>query len=189
MDKRGFMRELDYHLRDLSISERKDILEDYTDHFKIGEIDGKTEQDVVLELGSPFAIAQSRLATSQHMQMGDEETTTTYERKSPTHLTRSFIIGIILFLINLIVVAGPAVALFSIWLSGWAVAISFTLAPVAWIVSLFIQSDRGDLATFFIVLTLTSIGVLIGIAMIPITKLFYRLTMKYILWNVRMIRG
>ncbi|WP_117168350.1 DUF1700 domain-containing protein [Paraliobacillus sediminis] len=185
MDKRGFMRELDYHLRDLSISERKDILEDYSDHFKIGEIDGKTEQDVVLELGSPRTIAQNRLGDRQLV--GDQTRPSSYERKSNPF--RSFFLLILLVIFNLIVVVGPAIGLFAVWISVWAVSISFTLAPGFWMFSFINQSVIDVTAEFFVVLTLTSIGVLIGLAMIPISKVSYRIVRGYLKWNVRLIGG
>lgn len=185
MDRRGFMRELDYHLRDLPVSEKKDILQDYDDHFKIGEIDGKTEQDIILELGSPLTIAQTRLGDRQFV--GNQTRPSSYERKPNPF--RSVFLLIILVFFNLIVVVGPAIGLFGVWFSVWAVSISFTLAPGFWMFSFINQTVIDASAEFFVVLTLTSIGVLIGLAMIPISKVSYKIVRGYIKWNVRLIGG
>lgn len=185
MDKRGFMRELDYRLRDLPVSEKKDILQDYDDHFKIGEIDGKTEQDVILELDSPLTIAQNRLGDRQLV--NDQARTPSYERKSNPFRSLFLLIMVIFF--NLVFVVGPAIGLFAVWISGWAVSISFTLAPVLWLLSFINDSVIDVTAEFFVVLTLTSIGVLIGLAMIPVSKFSYKIVRGYLKWNVRLIGG
>lgn len=179
------MRELDYHLRVLPVSEKKDILQDYDDHFKIGEIDGKTEQDVVLELGSPLAIAQNRLGDRQLVD--DQTRAPLYHRKSNPF--RAVFLVIVLVFFNLIIVVGPAIGLFAVWISGWVVSISFTLAPAFWIFSFINQSVIDVAAEFFVVLTMTSIGVLIGLAMIPISKFSYKIVKGYLKWNVRLIGG
>ncbi|GGM33181.1 membrane protein [Paraliobacillus quinghaiensis] len=185
MEKRGFMRELEYHLRGLSVADKKDILQDYEDHFKIGEIDGKSEQDVILELGSPRMIAQERLAERQTV----HSATNSISPENKSNLARSLFLAIVLLLFNLIIMLGPFVGLLGVLVGFWAVAISFTLAPFAWLFSLFVQPGAEVWAEFFVVLTMASVGVLIGVAMIFITKVCYRIVKSYIKWNVRIIRG
>ena len=187
MDKRGFMRELEYHLRNLPVSERKDILQDYDDHFKIGEIDGKAEQDVILELGSPRMIAQDKVAKHQVVSRATDSTDPVYQHKSNT--LRSLFLTIVLILFNLIIMVGPFIGVLGVLVSFWAVAISFTLAPFAWLFSFFVYPGTDVWAEFFVVLTLASVGILIGVAMVFITKICYRIVKSYLKWNVRIIRG
>lgn len=43
----------DYLLKYYSEEESLDILRDYEEYFLNGKLDGKTEQEIILELGSP----------------------------------------------------------------------------------------------------------------------------------------
>jgi len=181
------MRELEYHLRGLAVSDKKDILQDYDDYFKIGEIDGKSEQDVILELGSPRMIAQERLAERQTVHSATDSVDPVYKHKSNT--AQSLFLAIVLILFNLIIIAGPFFGLLGVLVGFWAIAISFTLAPFAWLFSFFLQPGIDIWAEFFVVLTLASIGILIGVAMVFITKGCYRIVKSYLKWNIRIIRG
>ncbi len=58
MKRIDFLNELYHYLRVLSHEERNDILEDYREHFREGEIEGKTEEQICEELGSPLECAK-----------------------------------------------------------------------------------------------------------------------------------
>ncbi|MFB1049706.1 DUF1700 domain-containing protein [Paraliobacillus sp. JSM ZJ581] len=195
MDKQNFMKELAYHLRELSSHDRNDILQDYEDIFKIAEIDGKDEQSIILELGTPRLIAQKRIADCNMSHFSQEK-----ENKQVVHASsntsrspmRSLIFALILIVFNVVVVLGPAIALFAVWLSVCAIAVGFSLAPIAWIISLFwrqLTTISTILPEFFIILTLVSIGVLFIILMIYVTKALFIAVKGYIKWNINVIRG
>ena len=48
----------DYLLKFYSEEESLDILRDYEEYFLNGKLDGKTEEEIILELGSPKKIVQ-----------------------------------------------------------------------------------------------------------------------------------
>ncbi len=48
----------DYLLKSYSEEESLDILRDYEEYFLNGKLDGKTESEIILELGSPKKIVQ-----------------------------------------------------------------------------------------------------------------------------------
>ena len=48
----------DYLLKFYSEEESLDILRDYEEYFLNGKLDGKTEEEIILELGSPKRIVQ-----------------------------------------------------------------------------------------------------------------------------------
>ena len=48
----------DYLLKFYSEEETLDILRDYEEYFLNGKLDGKTEEEIILELGSPKKIVQ-----------------------------------------------------------------------------------------------------------------------------------
>lgn len=59
MRKDEFMREMERDLDKVSEAERKEILYDYEEHFRIGKENGKTEEAICMELGNPKEIASS----------------------------------------------------------------------------------------------------------------------------------
>ena len=63
MNRQEFMRKLEYLLRDIPESERADALAYYNDYFD--EAGAENEDQVIQELGSPEAVAQTILADVQ----------------------------------------------------------------------------------------------------------------------------
>jgi hypothetical protein len=61
MNKEEFFREIEKALDKISETERAEILYDYEEHFMIGKENGKTEEEICLELGSPREIANNYL--------------------------------------------------------------------------------------------------------------------------------
>jgi hypothetical protein len=59
MIKDEFMREMERDLDKVSEAERREILYDYEEHFRIGRENGKTEEEICMELGDPREIASS----------------------------------------------------------------------------------------------------------------------------------
>ncbi|GFZ30305.1 hypothetical protein CSC2_08310 [Clostridium zeae] len=59
MRKDEFMREMEVNLDKVSESERKEILYDYEEHFRIAKENGKADEEICMELGDPKEIANS----------------------------------------------------------------------------------------------------------------------------------
>lgn len=62
MRKEEFLSELERSLDKISKEERTEILYDYEEHFTIGKENGKTEEQICLELGNPKEIANNYLS-------------------------------------------------------------------------------------------------------------------------------
>ncbi len=58
MKKIDFLNELYNYIRTLPQAERNEILNDFREHFREGELAGKTEEQICEELGSPFECAR-----------------------------------------------------------------------------------------------------------------------------------
>ncbi len=58
MNKVDFLNELYYYLSPLPKSEREEILNDFREHFREGEAEGKTQEQICKELGSPIDCAR-----------------------------------------------------------------------------------------------------------------------------------
>lgn len=72
MNKEEFMREMGKELDKISETERADILYDYEEHFMIGKENGKTEEEICLELGSPKEIANNYLLNHTNENIQDD---------------------------------------------------------------------------------------------------------------------
>lgn len=186
MDKKRYLRELAYHLRTLPSQERTTILETYEDHFKIGAIDGKNDQDIVLELGQPKAIAEKELAIRY-----DSDLSGSSKTEEPTTNTKSPNVAIIILLLlfNLIFVLGPAFGLFGILIGGWAVSIAFISSPILWSVSFIWGIPQHVLSELSILLILFGIGIFVGIAMYYATRFSFQIGKKYFNWMNQLARG
>lgn len=58
MKKIDFLNELYNYLSPLPKDERNEIISDFREHFREGELAGKTEEQICYELGSPFECAK-----------------------------------------------------------------------------------------------------------------------------------
>lgn len=62
MGRNEFIRSLESYLSKVPERDRKDMLYDFEEHFTIGIENGKTEEEVVSELGDPQMIAKDLIA-------------------------------------------------------------------------------------------------------------------------------
>lgn len=92
MNKEEFMRQMGEALDKISEAERSDILYDYEEHFMVGKENGKTEEEICLELGNPKEIANNYLLN--HVNENTQEDTKE-ENKSAAynHKKRKAILG------------------------------------------------------------------------------------------------
>lgn len=58
MNKIDFLNELYYYLGPLPKSEKEEIIADFREHFREGVSAGKTEEQICMELGTPFECAK-----------------------------------------------------------------------------------------------------------------------------------
>jgi len=63
MTEKQFIQELEQALTRLPEEERKDIIQDIQEYFSNGRDDGKSEQDIAAELGSPSKIADELIGS------------------------------------------------------------------------------------------------------------------------------
>ncbi len=58
MTKADFLNELYHYIRTLPKEERNEIMNDFREHFREGELAGKTEHQICMELGPPYECAR-----------------------------------------------------------------------------------------------------------------------------------
>ncbi|MDU0332610.1 DUF1700 domain-containing protein [Paenibacillus sp. 3LSP] len=205
MNKSEFLANLRAHLSVLPPEEQNELLEDYEAHFAFGLQSGRTEQEIVLELGDPAELAKeaidNRFVPQEHVYwFGGAEPaaapgaaippTDGYPNKAGVQHRSAFasvMVYIGLFFINLIAVP--------LLLSFWAVVVSFAVSAAAGILSPLLLGLEylwhGDIFKAKIFASIAYVG--LGILLIVVTRYAYKgmlwLSIAYLRWNVRIAKG
>ena len=167
-----------------------DILSDYAEHFSIGKSEGRSEEELCRSLGSPDDVAKEIRAT--YLVKKAEQA------RSPENIWHAVMATLGLGLFNLVFVLIPFILLIVflviIFMVGLVMLIS---GPILLLVAVL------QLAGFVIPVSLwsnplkgilISIGLSIaGVVMVMLdfhfARTFYRLAIRYLMWNIRVIRG
>ncbi len=177
MNKDTFLSELKRSLGRMPESEKKDVLYDYEEHFRMGAADGKSEEQVASSLGNPRLIGKSYAIDSllEDRKDGREATAAS--------VLRAVFASISLTFFNLIFILGPFVGLVGVMIGLWATAISLPIAGVSAVLSpiaaLIVPqwvnlSGIGVAVWVFAGIGLAAIGVLAVIGMYLLSRLFLR---------------
>lgn len=191
MNKNEYLDLLKLYLKDLPDDEIQDILLDYEEHFRIGVSKGKSEEVISKELGSPRDIAGNYKVSLENAFVKDENES--YQGvKSHNDNTRKLLIGLLLIFFNFVIVLGPFIAIVGVLFSSYIVGISIIFAGGALLlgfpVMLFIPSAQLHLlTTISFGLGFIGLGILGIILSIYLTKLLYKLSVKYFNWNIELI--
>ncbi|GEL77956.1 DUF1700 domain-containing protein [Tenuibacillus multivorans] len=181
MNKDQYLKELKQRLAPLSKQDRDEILFDYQEHFDVGLQDGKSEIDIINELGTPHEAADNIMA---EMSVPKQE-----ERKSSSDHVRMVFLAIILIMVNLIFVVGPAMAIIVAYLSLYSVVLTLIFSPMLIFYYTVIHGLGNAMASFFAMGIGISLGVLIGIGLFYVGKWIYQVILMYINFNVKLVRG
>lgn len=189
VNKKEFLTQLERQLSGISNEEKKDILYDYEEHFRIGLENGRTEAEISKSLGSPRIIAKQLKATQ--MLQAAEQTA------SASNIFKAVIASLSLGFFNLVFVLGPFLGLAGVLLGLFGVGIGLTFGGIAaFIGSVFepmlptlLVNEVGTAIGIFLSFGLTSLGLLIIIGDCYLTKFFYQLIIKYLKFNYKIITG
>lgn len=190
MNKNQFISELDRNLNGIPYEEKKEIFYDYEEHFRIGLEKGKTEDEICIALGDPKTIAKNYKA----------DYTIEEARKDPSssNVLKAVFAAVSLTFFNLIFVLIPfilmwvvAIVLFAAALvvvsSGFGVFLSSLIPHIPHFIGLF-SININPTASILIGIGITCIGILFLIGDIYLSKYFYVLTVKYLNWNISIIK-
>ena len=187
MNKKEFLGRLSELIKDIPGEEKKDILFDYEEHFRIGLEKGRKEEEIAASLGDPKVIAKQSRASCI---LREAEKTT-----SASNIMRAIFAAVGLGFFNLVIVLGPAIGLigilvalfavaFAITVSGAAVLFGTLLGPVfAWNVYI----PFAAVVSIPLGIGLTALGLLSIIGTFYLTKFSYKLSISYLKMNLQII--
>ena len=188
MNRDDFLKQLRQSLYGLSEEEIQDIILDYEEHFQIALSKGKTEEEISKELGNPRDIANNYINSA---------TGTTREEtivSNSNNNSRKFVLLALLGIFNLIIVLGPYIGIIGILLGFFGLGIGFFFAGIGILfgVPFMALGSIGQfhgLTVIAFCIGFMGLGVLVVLLGVYLAKLLYKLTMKYIQWNIDVING
>lgn len=104
MNKTEFLKTLYENLDGFTEDEKREILYDYKEHFFLGKQNGKTEEDIIKELGDPLTIARQ-----YHNKSSNKNSQSFYPNNNYTKNTNGSVILKVLLLIVIIILFAPAI--------------------------------------------------------------------------------
>lgn len=190
MNREKFLSELKAALGRMSEEERREVIYDYEEHFRMGTADGKTEEQIAQSLGNPRVIGRSYAidALLEEPKGGGAV--------AATSVLRAVFASISLTFFNVIFILGPFLGLVGVLIGLWATAaalavsgVGVILSPVAALVvprwvTLY---GMGPLFYVFAGIGVAGLGMLSGIGMWKLTQLFVRGTAAYLRFNARIV--
>ena len=135
MNKRDFINELYALLKPLGEVERRDIIRDFEEHFAAGYENGKTDEQICKELGTPKQVAAQYLTPAQM-----QESLNSNSKNRTLYMVVAIILTVIFVAISpaaLGCITGSAVLLILSFISGVA-ASSWVLFGLLFSVSVFL---------------------------------------------------
>jgi uncharacterized membrane protein len=186
MTKLQFLHELNRLLAQLPETERNDILYDYELHIQSAMENGKTEEEAVLDLGSPQAIASDVLGAMSKESEGPVKELV--ERKPDSNMGRGIFVFSMILLFNLIFIVGPVAGIAGALIGFYVSAFALLISPIAFIIDIFTQEIPLTLA-FFIVLATCSFGYLFFLLTHFLGKGFVNIMHRYWKFNVKLVKG
>jgi uncharacterized membrane protein len=190
MNREQFLSELRRALGRMPDGEKRDVLYDYEEHFRMGMSEGKTEEQIAQALGNPRVLGKSYAIDSLL------EEPRSGEGVSASSVFRAVLASISLTFFNIVVVLGPFLGLVGAMIGLWAAAASLPLAglgvvlsPIAAIMvpQYFSLGGTGAAFLFFAGLGVTGIGLLAVLGMVKLTRLFVQVTASYVRFNARIV--
>jgi uncharacterized membrane protein len=190
MTKNEFIGVLNSQLSGTTEDERKDMLYDYEEHFRFAKEEGKSEEKICEELGDPKEIVK-QYNINYKVQRAEENPST-------RNILSAVLAGLSLGFFNLIMVIPVYLGLIAVLLGLFSIAVSFALVGIALIFSPvlvalvpqgYVNVGMNTAAAIFFGIGFAALGTLFFIGDCYVVKYFYKLTIKYLRWNVNIIKN
>jgi uncharacterized membrane protein len=198
MNKQEFLYKLEGLLQEFPEGDRKEILYDYEEHFRIGIEEGKGEEIIAKELGDPrYIVRQYNRSEGTRSNVYEDSNIfdpNIFERHPQPSVFRTLVVGTFLFFLNLSLVGvfiGAYATVGSFFIASFGVFLSsliFLISPIVpSLVSLPIHVPYLSMLLFAI--GLASLGALLFIGSYYAGRFVYKVTINYYKFNIRLIKG
>ena len=188
MNKKEYIQKLKQYLKNLPEEERKDALYDYEEHFRIGVKKGRKESELSKSLGNPKEIAKQIKA--------DYLLKKAESKKSVKNIIKAVLATVGLGFLNLIFILGPFLGLVGILAALYATSIAIVVAGLATLIisiiaplAPYVNLGLSPMGISFLSISAIAFGMLFFTINIQLTRLFYKLTTKYLRFNINIIKS
>jgi uncharacterized membrane protein len=190
MTRENFLSDLKRALGGMTDQERRDVMYDYEEHFRMGAAEGKSEEEIARSLGNPRMLGKSYAidVLLEEPKGGGGVTATS--------VLRALFASISLTFFNVIFVLGPFLGLVGGMIGLWAAAASLPLAGLGVLLSpvaaaivpqYFSLAGMNPAVLFFAGAGVTGLGVLAVLGMWKLSQLFVKMTAAYVRFNARIV--
>ncbi|MDQ8733150.1 HAAS domain-containing protein [Paenibacillus sp. LHD-38] len=176
-----YMLELESMLKVIPEPQRKEWLYDYYIHFQQAVENGQSEDDAARELGDPRMIANELLLGYRVVQAE--------KNNSFGKLSKAVFATVSLGLFNIIFILGPYLALAAVIIALWASAVAIGIAGIGIVVESLWNGTFSIPQALTLGLISSSITILLVIGLKALTTSFYKMTLKYLKFNTRIVKG
>ena len=190
MNKEQFLSDMKRSLRGMTDAEKREVLSDYEEHFRMGLSEGKIEEQIAKALGNPRTIGTSYAidALLEEPKGG--------KGVAAASVLRAVFASISLTFFNIIFILGPFLGLVGVMIVLWAAAVSLPLAGLAGVLAPIAAAivpgyfTLGGMSAAFLVFAgigVAALGLLAVIGMWKLSLLFVRMIAAYVKFNARIV--
>ncbi len=191
MNKEEYLKKLSKQIKKMSVDEKKDLLLDYEEHFRIGMEKGRTEEEISKALGDPKNVAK-QIKADYMVQKAED-------KPSPTSIIEALAAVAGLGLFNIFIAVPSlllAVVIISLVLAGSAVivvGILITLSPLLHIFLpnfVFLPVYKGVTTVIWVLfgIALTVAGTIFVLIMSYVANKLYQMVIKLLKSNLEDIK-
>ena len=189
MNRLQYLERLEKSLRSLPAEETADIMNDFKEYFEVGIERGRSEEEISLSLGNPKMLAR-QIRLEAYIKKAEET-------KSASDILRAVFTSIGLSFFNLIVMLPVFLVILSILAVLFAVSISLSATGITGTVGSIFSPLFAQYLTFnvniavsiFAFIGIGSLGILFFTGTIYISKHIFRLVVRYLRFNLKMVKG
>ncbi|PZG54721.1 hypothetical protein C1909_00805 [Listeria ivanovii] len=191
MNKQDFLNELNQRLELLDPKERRELLSDYQEHFRNGLAEGKSEEQIVFDLGTPEEIAADIL-NERDIKMEQVDNDYYYVPRKSHRGNRStgmqILIDVGLFFLDVCLIIPILVSLWAVSISLWATVGSFLISPILLGVGL-IFGMEFEMYQMFVSVSLVGLGLMLLFVASLLFQFTKKATIGIIEWHKYAVKG
>lgn len=191
MNKQDFLNELNQRLELLDPKERRELLSDYQEHFRNGIEAGKSEEQIVFDLGKPEEIAADILSERD---IREEHVETDYyyvprkKQYENRSMSKQILIGVGLFFLDICLIIPIMVSLWALVISLWTTVGAFILSPILLGVGL-LFGEEIEVYQMFMSIGLVGLGLMLLFVVNILSSFTIKMTMAIIQWHKYAVKG
>ncbi|MCQ6562466.1 HAAS signaling domain-containing protein [Paenibacillus mendelii] len=181
MIKEQYLQQLWGQLSKVPEPQRRELMFDYEDHFRIAAEHGRSEEEAARELGDPQVIARELMLSYRVVEAENGG--------GVVRVSKAVLATVGLGFFNLIFVLGPYIALLGVLLAFWAVSVALGILAAGVMYEGIFGQGIPLLQASFMAMTALGIGMLAGVGTHKLTRSVFKITLKYLRFNSRVMGG